>query len=82
MPKVKKERTKYHHAASAKKADSSDDEDLKELGLVFKGRKKSNCFQKQISSSTAEAARSDRKSFFRRGSGRRSNVDGIVEDEL
>ncbi|CAG5113150.1 Oidioi.mRNA.OKI2018_I69.chr2.g7285.t1.cds [Oikopleura dioica] len=34
MPKVKKERTKYHHAA--KKADSSDDEDLKELGLVFK----------------------------------------------
>jgi hypothetical protein len=46
MPKVKKERTKYHHAASAKKADSSDDEDLKELGLVFKGRKKSNCFQK------------------------------------
>jgi hypothetical protein len=40
MPKVKKERTKYHHAASAKKADSSDDEDLKELGLVFKGKKK------------------------------------------
>ncbi|CBY07406.1 unnamed protein product [Oikopleura dioica] len=34
MPKVKKERTKYHHAA--KKADSSDDEDIKELGLVFK----------------------------------------------
>ena len=45
MPKVKKERTKYHHAACAKNADSSDDEDLKELGLVFKGKKKSISFE-------------------------------------
>ena len=79
MPKVKKERTKYHHAA--KKADSSDDEDLKELGLVFKS-KEIFILVFYLLSPAAKASSIDGESFLWGDARGWSNVNGVFKDEL